>query len=53
VLLTKDGYVHGHNVEAALDAEAQIIVAHGLTQSMSDRDAQRGSDSSCYAASTK
>ena len=38
VLLTKDGYVQGYNAQAAVDAEAQIIVAHGLTQSMSDQD---------------
>ena len=38
VLLTKDGYIQGYNAQAAVDAEAQIIVAHGLTQSMSDQD---------------
>jgi transposase len=36
VLLTKDGYIQGYNAQAAVDSEAQIIVAHGLTQSMSD-----------------
>ena len=35
VLLTKDGYIQGYNAQAAVDAEAQIIVAHGLTQSTS------------------
>ena len=35
---TKDGYIQGYNAQAAVDAEAQIIVAHGLTQSMSDQD---------------
>src|SRR6185437_4582467 len=38
VLLTKDGSIQGYNAQAAVDAEAQIIVAHGLTQSMSDQD---------------
>jgi transposase len=38
ILKTKDGYIQGYNAQAAVDAEAQIIVAHGLTQSMSDQD---------------
>jgi transposase len=38
VLLSKDGYIQGYNAQVAVDAEAQIIVAHGLTQSMSDQD---------------
>jgi transposase len=36
VLLTKDGYIQGFNAQAAVDATAQIIVAHALTASMSD-----------------
>ena len=32
VLLTKDGYIQGYNAQAAVDATAQIIVAHGLTR---------------------
>ena len=36
VLLTKDGYIQGYNAQAAVDGEAQIIVAHALTASMSD-----------------
>jgi transposase len=36
ILKTKDGYIQGYNAQAAVDAEAQIIVAHGLTASMSD-----------------
>jgi transposase len=36
ILLTKDGYIQGYNAQAAVDGEAQIIVAHGLTSSMSD-----------------
>ena len=38
ILLTKDGYIQGYNAQAAVDAKAQIIVAHTLTQSMSDQD---------------
>jgi transposase len=38
ILMTKDGYIQGYNAQAAVDATAQIIVAHGLTASMSDQD---------------
>jgi transposase len=38
ILKTKDGYIQGYNAQAAVDAAAQIIVAHGLTPSMSDHD---------------
>ena len=38
ILKTKDGYIQGYNAQAAVDGQAQIIVAHGLTQSMSDQD---------------
>jgi hypothetical protein len=38
VLLTKDGYIQGYNAQAAVDGTAQIIVAHELTNSMSDHD---------------
>lgn len=38
ILKTKDGYVQGYNAQAAVDGEAQVIVAHGLTPSMSDQD---------------
>ena len=38
ILKTKDGYIQGYNAQAAVDGTAQIIVAHGLTQSMSDQD---------------
>jgi transposase len=38
ILKTKDGYIQGYNAQAAVDAEAQIIVAHGLTPSTSDHD---------------
>jgi transposase len=36
VLLGKDGFIQGYNAQAAVDGGCQIIVAHGLTQSMSD-----------------
>ena len=36
MLLTKDGFIQGYNAQAAVDGAKQIIVAHGLTQSMSD-----------------
>jgi transposase len=38
ILKTKDGYIQGYNAQAAVDAKAQIIVAHSLTESMSDQD---------------
>jgi transposase len=38
ILKTKDGYIQGYNAQAAVDGKAQIIVAHTLTQSMSDQD---------------
>jgi hypothetical protein len=36
VLLTKGGFIQGYNAQAAVDGAKQVIVAHGLTQSMSD-----------------
>jgi transposase len=36
ILKTKDGYIQGYNAQAAVDATAQIIVAHVLTASTSD-----------------
>ena len=38
ILKTKDGSIQGYNAQAAVDAKAQIIVAHGLTPGMSDQD---------------
>jgi transposase len=38
ILKTKDGYIQGYNAQAAVDGAAQVIVAHGLTPSMSDQD---------------
>ena len=37
ILKTKDGYIQGYNAQIAVDGEAQIIVAQGLTPSMSDQ----------------
>lgn len=37
VLLTKDGFIQGYNAQAAVDSHAQVIVAHELTNSMSDQ----------------
>lgn len=36
ILKTKDGYIQGYNAQAAVDGEAQIIVAQTLTDSSSD-----------------
>jgi transposase len=38
ILKTKDGYIQGYNAQAAVDAQAQIIVAQSLTNGMSDQD---------------
>jgi transposase len=37
ILKTKDGYIQGYNAQAAVDAKAQIIVAHTLTNNGSDQ----------------
>jgi transposase len=37
ILKTKDGYIQGYNAQAAVDAEAQIIVAQTLTNNNSDQ----------------
>ena len=34
---TKDGFIQGHNAQAAVDATAQVIVAHGLDARQSDQ----------------
>jgi hypothetical protein len=31
IMKTKDGFIQGYNAQAAVDGEAQVIVAHGLT----------------------
>ena len=33
----KDGFIQGYNAQAAVDAEAQVIVAHGLDANGSDQ----------------
>ena len=37
IMKSKDGFVQAYNAQAAVDAHAQIIVEHGLTQSPSDQ----------------
>ena len=37
ILKTKDGYIQGYNAQAAVDAQAQIIVAHTLSNNGSDQ----------------
>ena len=32
----KDGFLQGYNAQAAVDAKAQVIVAHGLTDNAAD-----------------
>ena len=38
ILKTTDGYIQGYNAQAAVDGQAQVIVAHGLVASTSDQD---------------
>jgi hypothetical protein len=38
IMKTKDGFVQAYNAQAAVDGKAQVIVAHGLTNSQSDQD---------------
>jgi transposase len=38
IMKTKDGFIQGYNAQAAVDGEAQVIVAHGLTNGGSDQD---------------
>jgi hypothetical protein len=37
ILKTKDGYIQGYNAQAAVDAQAQIIVAQTLSNSGNDQ----------------
>ncbi|MGH7173624.1 MAG: IS1182 family transposase [Gemmataceae bacterium] len=37
ILKTKDGYIQGYNAQAAVDATAQVIVAHKLSNNGSDQ----------------
>ena len=36
IMKGKDGFVQGYNAQAAVDAKAQVIVAHGLTDNAAD-----------------
>ncbi len=37
IMKSKDGFVQAYNAQAAVDAEAQIIVANGVTQDANDK----------------
>jgi transposase len=37
IMKTKDGFIQGYNAQAAVDAEAQVIVAYGLDAKASDQ----------------
>ena len=37
IMKTKDGFIQGYNAQAAVDSEAQVIVACGLTNAGSDQ----------------
>jgi transposase len=37
IMKTKDGFIQGYNSQAAVDAEAQVIVVHGLDANSSDQ----------------
>jgi len=37
IMKTKDGYIQGYNAQAAVDATAQVIVAHDLDAKQSDQ----------------
>ena len=37
IMKTKDGFIQGYNAQAAVDATAQVIVAHGLDEKQSDQ----------------
>src|SRR5271157_5680552 len=37
IMKTKDGFIQGYNAQAAVDAAAQVIVAHGLDANGSDQ----------------
>ena len=36
IMKGKDGFLQGYNAQAAVDAKAQVIVAHGLTDNAAD-----------------
>src|SRR5580693_7576957 len=37
IMKTKDGFIQGYNAQAAVDATAQVIVAHGLDANQTDQ----------------
>lgn len=37
IMKTKDGFIQGYNAQAAVDGEAQVIVAHGLANAANDQ----------------
>ena len=37
IMKTKDGFIQGYNAQAAVDATAQVIVAHGLDAKQTDQ----------------
>jgi Transposase DDE domain len=37
IMKTKDGFIQGYNAQAAVDAQAQVIVVHGLDANSSDQ----------------
>ena len=39
IMIGRDGFIQAYNAQAAVDADAQIIVAHNLTNNASDQDA--------------
>jgi transposase len=38
IMKGRDGFIQGYNAQAAVDAKAQVIVAHGLTDCAADND---------------
>jgi transposase len=38
IMVSKDGFVQAYNAQAAVDGQAQVILAHGLSNSQSDQD---------------
>src|SRR5262249_58838933 len=38
MMWSKEGFVQAYNAQAAVDGVAQVIVAHGLSNSQSDQD---------------
>jgi len=38
IMKGRDGFIQGYNAQAAVDAKAQVIIAHGLTDCAADSD---------------